>query len=84
VQRIALEAQTYGTTQAFGIAVWMMVAVTVITLVGLSIRHEELATDATDQPAPTPAIPPPARSPEDGAGPAASPSRASGEPGAQP
>jgi EmrB/QacA subfamily drug resistance transporter len=54
LQQIALEAQTYGTSQAFGVALWMMAAVTVITLVGLSIRHEDLATDVT------PGMPPPA------------------------
>lgn len=38
-------AQTFGTTQTFGVAIWMMVGATVITLIGLSIRHEDLATD---------------------------------------
>ncbi|HET6393027.1 MAG TPA: MFS transporter [Blastococcus sp.] len=43
----ALDAQAYGTSQAFGVALWMMVAVTVVILVGLNIRHEDLATDVT-------------------------------------
>jgi hypothetical protein len=43
----ALEAQAYGTSQAFGVAIWMMVAVTVVILVGLNIGHEDLATDVT-------------------------------------
>ena len=47
LQQIALEAQTFGTSQAFGVAVWMMAAVTVVILVGLSIRHQDLATDVT-------------------------------------
>jgi EmrB/QacA subfamily drug resistance transporter len=47
LQQIALEAQAYGTSQAFGVALWMMVAVTVVVLVGLSIRHEDLATDVS-------------------------------------
>lgn len=41
-ERLAL---TFGTTQTFDVAIWMMVAATIITLVGLSIRHEDLATD---------------------------------------
>lgn len=41
----ALEAQAYGTSQAFTVAIWMMAAVTVVVLVGLSIRHQDLATD---------------------------------------
>ena len=39
-------AQAFGTTETFGVAIWMMVAATVITVVGLSIRHEDLATDS--------------------------------------
>lgn len=38
-------AQAFGTTETFGVAIWMMVAATLITLIGLSIKHEELATD---------------------------------------
>jgi len=38
-------AQAFGTTETFGVAVWMMVAATLITVVGLSIKHEDLATD---------------------------------------
>lgn len=37
--------QAFGTTETFGVAIWMMVAATLITLIGLSIKHEELATD---------------------------------------
>ncbi len=40
-------AQTFGTTQTFGVAIWMMTAATVITVLGLSIKHQDLATDAT-------------------------------------
>jgi hypothetical protein len=47
LQQIALEAQTYGTSRAFIIAAFMLAAVTVVTLVGLNIRHEDLATDVT-------------------------------------
>ena len=43
----ALDAQAFGTSEAFGVALWMMVAVTVVILVGLNIRHEDLATDVT-------------------------------------
>ncbi len=38
-------AQAFGTTETFGVAIWMMVAATLITVIGLSIRHEDLATD---------------------------------------
>ena len=38
-------AQTFGTTETFQIAIWMMVAATLITVIGLSIKHEELAVD---------------------------------------
>lgn len=54
----ALEAQAYGTSQAFGVALWMMVAVTAVILVGLSIGHEALATDVTPGAAPVPGGPP--------------------------
>jgi len=58
LQQIALEAQTFGTSQAFGVAVWMMAAVTVVILVGLSIRHQDLATDVTPgMPSPAPELP---------------------------
>jgi len=40
-------AQAFGTTQTFGVAIWMMVAATVIIVVGLSIKHQDLSTDAT-------------------------------------
>ena len=42
-------AQAFGTTETFQVAIWMMVVATVITLVGLSVSHEELATD-TEEP----------------------------------
>ncbi|MBA2639401.1 MAG: MFS transporter [Nocardioidaceae bacterium] len=38
-------ARAFGTTQTFDVAIWMMVVATVITVIGLSIRHEDLATD---------------------------------------
>ena len=38
-------AQAFGTTETFGVAIWMMVAATLITVIGLSVKHEELATD---------------------------------------
>ncbi len=38
-------AQAFGTTQTFDVAIWMMVAATAITLVGLSVRHQDLATE---------------------------------------
>ena len=47
IQQNALVAQTFGTSAAFLVATWMMAAVTVVILVGLSIRHEDLATDVT-------------------------------------
>ncbi|WP_324276675.1 MFS transporter [Blastococcus brunescens] len=53
----ALEAQAFGTSEAFGVAMWMMAAVTVVILVGLSIGHEELATDVTPGAAGPPATP---------------------------
>jgi EmrB/QacA subfamily drug resistance transporter len=70
LREIALEAQAFGTSQAFEVAMWMMVAVTVAILVGLSIRHEQLATDVPPgaaappaAPAAAPAIPSPAQPP---------------------
>ncbi len=42
---IGAEAQTYGSTQAFWVAAAMILACAVIVLVGLTIKHEELATD---------------------------------------
>jgi predicted MFS family arabinose efflux permease len=53
----ALEAQAYGTSQAFEVAMWMLVAVTVAIVVGLSIKHGELATDVTPGGVPVPAAP---------------------------
>ena len=38
-------AQAFGTTQTFGVAIWMMVTATVIIIIGLSIRHEDLAVE---------------------------------------
>ena len=63
----ALEAQAYGTSQAFMVAIWMMAAVTVVILVGLSIRHRDLATDVTPGAAPVPAVPPQTEPPTTGA-----------------
>jgi hypothetical protein len=86
----ALEAQAYGTSQAFMVALWMMVAVTVVILVGLSIRHEDLATDVTPGAAPppaapvAPAIPPPAQPPaEPGSGSATGAGTAGDVPGSR-
>ena len=62
IQQAALVAQTFGTSAAFGVATWMMAAVTVVIVVGLSIRHQQLATDVTPGAAPL--------NPEDGAAPA--------------
>jgi EmrB/QacA subfamily drug resistance transporter len=67
LQQIALEAQAYGTSEAFGVALWMMVAVTVAILVGLSIRHEDLATDVTPGGPPPASTAPPAIPPQPGA-----------------
>ncbi len=38
-------ALTYGATQAFGLALFMVIAAAVVTIVGLNIKHERLATD---------------------------------------
>ncbi len=43
-------AQAFGTTQTFGVAIWMLIAATVITIVGLSVKHEDLATDGSQVP----------------------------------
>jgi len=49
----AFEAvQTVATGDAFGVAMWLMVAAGVITMIGLSIRHEDLATDSAGDTAP--------------------------------
>jgi EmrB/QacA subfamily drug resistance transporter len=42
---IEITAQTYGSTQAFWVAAAMILAVAIIVLFGLAIKHEELATD---------------------------------------
>jgi hypothetical protein len=42
---IAAAAQTHGATQAFWVAAVMILAGAIIVLFGLSIKHEELATD---------------------------------------
>ena len=42
---IAAAAQTHGATQAFSVAAVMILAGAIIVLFGLSIKHEELATD---------------------------------------
>lgn len=39
------EALTYGATQAFGLALFMVIAAAVVTIVGLNIKHQRLATD---------------------------------------
>jgi len=41
-------AQAFGTTETFGVAIWMMVAATLITVIGLSIKHEELAMETPE------------------------------------
>jgi EmrB/QacA subfamily drug resistance transporter len=40
-------AQTFGITETFAVAIAMMAVATVVTLVGLSVKHEELATDSS-------------------------------------
>ncbi|HEU0289027.1 MAG TPA: hypothetical protein VFR22_18400, partial [Nocardioidaceae bacterium] len=40
-----LVAQTEGTVDAFNVAMWLLIAATVIIVVGLNIKHEELSTD---------------------------------------
>jgi EmrB/QacA subfamily drug resistance transporter len=45
-----LVAQTYGYTQAFTVGMVIMAVGTVLTLVGLKIRHEDLATDSEAAP----------------------------------
>jgi hypothetical protein len=64
-------AQVHGTSQAFHVAAGLMVAATVITLFGLAIRHEDLATDVTpgapaapDPATAVPFVPPPREAPE--------------------
>jgi hypothetical protein len=42
---IELIATTAGYTDAFQVGIWMMLASLVIVVAGLSIKHEELATD---------------------------------------
>ena len=42
---IGAEAQAYGSTQAFWVAAAMLVVCAVVVLVGLTIKHQELATD---------------------------------------
>jgi EmrB/QacA subfamily drug resistance transporter len=42
---IGAEAQSYGSTQAFWVAAAMLLVCAVVVLVGLTIKHEELATD---------------------------------------
>jgi hypothetical protein len=69
----ALQAQVHGTSQTFLVAASLMVAATLITLIGLDIRHQDLATDATPgAPVPVPEppgsastlIPPPRAAPD--------------------
>lgn len=45
--------QTTATGDAFGVAMFLMLAAAVITMVGLSINHEDLATDGAADGAPT-------------------------------
>jgi EmrB/QacA subfamily drug resistance transporter len=40
-------AQTFGITETFAVAIAMMAVATVVTLVGLSVKHEELATESS-------------------------------------
>ena len=40
-----LVAQTAGTVDAFNVAFWLLVAGTVVTFLGLNIKHEELSAD---------------------------------------
>jgi len=47
-EQFAHIVQTYGFTQAFIVAAVMLAVGGVITLVGLDIRHEDLATDGAD------------------------------------
>lgn len=43
-------AQTFGITQTFGIAIAMMAVATLVIVVGLSIKHEDLANDGAPAP----------------------------------
>ena len=43
--RLALQAQTFGSTQAFLVAAGMILAAALITVLGLNIRHQRLAAD---------------------------------------
>ncbi|HYJ66710.1 MAG TPA: MFS transporter [Nocardioidaceae bacterium] len=38
-------AQTAGATDAFGVAMWMLIGATILTIIGLNIKHEDLSTD---------------------------------------
>jgi EmrB/QacA subfamily drug resistance transporter len=49
--QIALQAQTYGSTRAFLVAAAMILGGAVITLVGLTIKHQRLAADGAATPA---------------------------------
>jgi EmrB/QacA subfamily drug resistance transporter len=40
-----LISQTAGATEAFTIAMWLLIAGTVVTVIGLNIKHEDLSTD---------------------------------------
>jgi EmrB/QacA subfamily drug resistance transporter len=40
-----LVSQTAGATDAFTIAMWMLIAGTIVTVIGLNIKHEDLSTD---------------------------------------
>lgn len=40
-----LVSQTAGATGAFNVAMWMLIGATIVTILGLNIKHEELSTD---------------------------------------
>jgi len=72
-QLAARIAQVHGTSQAFHVATGVMVVATLVTLIGLNIRHQDLATDVTPgaaaPPHPDPGtaatlVPPPREAPE--------------------
>ncbi|MGL4172615.1 MAG: MFS transporter [Actinomycetota bacterium] len=47
-QQIELAAQTYGSTQAFVVAAGVLATATIIIVVGLNVKHSELARPQTD------------------------------------
>ncbi|MGL5858027.1 MAG: MFS transporter [Angustibacter sp.] len=44
-REIALQAQTYGATQAFSVAALMLVGASIVILIGLNVRHRTLAQE---------------------------------------